>query len=32
VRWKDLYDRLQATLAAVRRTAGTLDAIARKQR
>ena len=31
VRWKDLYERLQTTLAAARRAAATLDMIAVKQ-
>ena len=31
VRWKDLYERLQATLTAARRAAATLDMIAVKQ-
>jgi hypothetical protein len=32
VRWKDLYERLQAALAVVRRAAGTLDSVARQRR
>jgi uncharacterized protein Yka (UPF0111/DUF47 family) len=32
VRWMDLYERMEAILAAARRAAGTLDMIARTRR